>query len=52
MTTLLPTDVNDNPIPAIRFKDGAAHNITSSLTSARNSTAFNTETKIISIYAT
>lgn len=52
MTTLLPTDVNNNPIPAIRLKDGSAHSIISSTTSARNSTAFHADTKVISFYTT
>ncbi len=52
MTTLLPTDADDNPIPAVRLKDGAAHAITTSGASARNSTAFDEETRIISLYAT
>lgn len=52
MATLLPTDLNDNPIPAIRLKDGGAHSITTSGTSARNSTAFDENTKVISLYAT
>lgn len=52
MTTLLPTDMDDNPIPAVRFADGAAHTITSSAASARNSSAFDADTRIISIYAT
>ena len=52
MTTLLPTDVDDNPIPAVRLKDGAAHSITTSGTSAKNTTAFDSETRIISLFAT
>lgn len=52
MTTLLPTDADDNPIPAVRFRDGGAHAVVTSGTSARNSTAFDAETRIISIFAT
>lgn len=52
MTTLLPTDADDNPIPAVRFKDGGAHAIATSASSARNSTAFDAATRVISIYAT
>lgn len=52
MPTILPEDSNSNPIPALRLKSGAAHAITSSGTSARNSTAFNAETKVVSVYAT
>ena len=52
MTTLLPTDVDDNPIPAVRFKSGAAHAITTSAGTAKNTTAFDSETRVISLYAT
>lgn len=52
MTTLLPTDVDDNPIPAVRMKDSGAHSITTSGVSARNVTAFDDETRLISLYAT
>lgn len=52
MATLMPTDQNNNPIPALRLKDGGAHKINATATSARNSTAFNSETQIISLYAT
>lgn len=52
MTTKLPLDTNDNPIPALRLKDGAAHSISTSVSSARNSTAFDAETRVISVYAT
>ncbi len=51
MTTLLPQDLNDNPIPAMRFKPSGAHSITVGATSARNSTAFDGETRIISVYS-
>ncbi|MDD3022220.1 MAG: hypothetical protein PHX61_14780 [Alphaproteobacteria bacterium] len=52
MLTLLPTDQNNNPIPALRLKDNGAHQIAASATSSRNSTAFDAGTQIISIYAT
>jgi len=52
MTTLLPTDIDDNPIPAVRLCAGGAHAITTSGTTARNSTAFDAGTRIISLYAT
>ena len=52
MTTKLPLDSNNNPIPALRLKDGAAHSISSSASSERNSTAFDADTRVISIYAT
>lgn len=51
MATLLPQDQNDNPIPALRMKQGGAHNISISASSTRNSIAFSEETLIISIYA-
>lgn len=49
--TSLPMDSNNHPIPALKLKDSGAHTISASATSARNSTAFSTSTKIISIYA-
>lgn len=52
MTTLLPLDSDNNPIPALRLKDSGAHSISVSGTSARNSTAFSADTKVVSIYAT
>lgn len=52
MPTLMPTDQNNNPIPALRLRDGGAHKITATTTSARNSTAFDSETQIVSLCAT
>ncbi|HNQ91348.1 MAG TPA: hypothetical protein PKI93_00280 [Alphaproteobacteria bacterium] len=52
MPTLMPTDQNNNPIPALRLKDAGSHKITATATSARNSTAFDAETQIVSLYAT
>lgn len=51
MTTLLPHDLNDNPIPALRMKNNGAHQITISASSTRNTTAFDENTRIIGIYA-
>lgn len=51
MSTKLPLDVNDNPIPALRLKDGGAHVISSGASSARNAVAFDAETRVISVYA-
>lgn len=51
MTTLLPQDMDNNPIPALGLKDGGAHSISVTATSARNSTAFDADTQVISIYA-
>lgn len=52
MSTLLPKDANGQTIPAIKMKDGGAHSISTSATSARNSTAFDANTVVISIYCT
>ena len=52
MPTILPLDSDNHPIPAIRLKPGGAHAIAASVTSARNAIAFDSETKIISLYAT
>ena len=49
--TKLPLDSNDNPIPALRLKDGGAHNISTSAISARNSVAFDADTRVVSVYA-
>ncbi|MEK7802583.1 MAG: hypothetical protein AAB276_09030 [Pseudomonadota bacterium] len=51
MPTLLPTDDNNNPIPALRLKTGAAHNVTVSATSNRNTVDFGDDTQIVSLYA-
>ena len=51
MTTLLPQDVNDNAIPALCMKSGGAHTIAAGASSARNSTAFDANTQIVSVYA-
>ena len=52
MTTLLPVDADSNPIPALRLKSGGAHSISATASSARNATAFNAATKVVSLYAT
>lgn len=53
MTTLLPTDADNNPIPAMRLKaSGGAHSINAAGSSARNITAFDATTRIVSLYAT
>jgi hypothetical protein len=51
MPTILPTDDNNNPIPALRFRDGGAHKITVTATSARNAAAFDAGTRVVSLYA-
>jgi hypothetical protein len=52
MTTMMPTDVNNNPIPAVRLKSSGAHSISVTSSSVRNSSGFNIETQIVSLYAT
>lgn len=53
MPTLLPKDADNNIIPALRLRGtGGAHSIAATVTSARNATAFNPETKVVSVYAT
>ncbi len=52
MTTLLPKDADNNIIPALRLKDNGAHQVTAAATANRNTTPFDEETKIISIYST
>ncbi len=50
--TLLPRDADDRAIPALRLRPGAAQTVTVTATSARNTTSFNAETRVISVYAT
>lgn len=52
MPTLLPTDSDNNVIPAVRLRDGGAHSIAVTDATARNGDAFNAETRIVSLYAT
>ncbi len=52
MTTLLPKDADNNTIPALRLRDGGAHTVAISSTAARNGTAFNDDTKVISLFST
>ena len=52
MPTYLPLDANGHPIPAIRLKNSGAHAISATATSARNSTAFDASTELVSLYAT
>ncbi len=52
MPTILPRDSSDHPIPALRLRSGGGHSISATGTAARNSTAFNAETRVISVYAT
>lgn len=52
MPTLLPKDSDNLPIPALRLRDGGAQSISVTASSARNGTAFNADTRVISLYAT
>jgi len=52
MPTVLPTDENNNPIPAMRLREGGAHKINITAVSARNAVAFDNGTRVISLYAT
>lgn len=52
MSTFLPKDANENPIPALRLRSGGAHAISAGASSARNSTAFDAATRVVSLYAT
>ena len=49
--TIQPLDSNNNPIPALRLKDGGAHNFAVSAISARNSNGFANSTKVVSVYS-
>ena len=52
MSTLLPRDANNSPIPALRLLNDGAHTISAtSSASVKNSIAFNVQTQIISLYA-
>jgi len=50
--TTLPRDSDNTPIPALRLAPNGSHVINATATSARNVTAFDDNTKIISLYAT
>lgn len=52
MSTKLPLDVNDNPIPALRLKENGAHVVASANVSTRNAVAFDDATRVVSVYAT
>lgn len=51
MTTLLPQDSNDNPIPALRLRQNGAHSVVVGVASARNATALDAGTQIVSLYS-
>jgi hypothetical protein len=52
MTTILPKDDDNNPIPALRLKDGKAHKITATFVASKNSIPFDASTKVVSVFAT
>ena len=52
MSTLLPKDTNNVPLPALRLRNDCAHTISVSATSTRNTSAFDSQTRIVSLYAT
>ena len=52
MPTMLPTDDNNNPIPALRLRDLGAQKIAVGAASQRNVTPFDADTKVVSLYAT
>lgn len=51
MSSFLPTDDNNHPIPVLRLRPGGAHKITAGATSARNSTGFDASVQVVSVYA-
>lgn len=51
MPTLLPYDSDNNLIPAMRLKPSGAHVIAAAGSSARNSIAFDADTRVVSVYA-
>jgi hypothetical protein len=48
----MPLDQRGNPVPTLGYLDGGDFVLTVTATSARNSTPFNAQTRVISIYAT
>ncbi len=51
--TTLPLDSEQYPIPTLRLKvTGGAHTIAATATTARNTTAFDAGTRVVSLYAT
>lgn len=52
LMTIMPSDRDNNLIPALRLRPGAAHVVAATATSARNTTAFNAATRVVSVYAT
>ncbi|MCE2510858.1 MAG: hypothetical protein J4G10_07805 [Alphaproteobacteria bacterium] len=52
MTTLLPRDDDNTPNQPLRLKAGKAQSLSVTATSARNTTAFAADTRVIAVYAT
>ncbi len=52
MVTILPRDAENIPLNALRYKDNSAHSIDVTAISTQNATAFDAQTKIVSLYAT
>lgn len=50
--TTLPRDTDNTPIPALRLNPNGAHQINATDTSSRNTAAFSSNTRVISLYAT
>lgn len=50
--TTLPRDTDNNAIQALRLSPQRAHTITASDESSRNTIAFDSETRVVSLYAT
>lgn len=48
----MPIDGGGNPIPAMRLRSEGSHKFSTSSTTARNTTAFNSDTRVVSLYAT
>jgi hypothetical protein len=52
MTTLLPRDDDNAPIPAMTLKAGGAHALAAGAASARTAQAFTAGTRVVSLFAT
>ena len=52
MSTFLPQDTNENPMSALRLRASGEHHISAGSSSVRNGTAFDANTRVLSVYAT
>lgn len=52
MPTLMPEDDDAHSLPVLRLRPGGAQSVASGSSSARNATAFATDTRVVSVYAT